>query len=57
MTSALEAFHYGRTKKNPFRQLITTTFVIGVVAPVLTAVTLSQKLSSLSTDTTKFQLW
>ena len=57
MTSALEGFHYGRTQKNPIKQLITTTFVIGVVAPVLIAVTLSQKLSSSPTDTTKFQLW
>ena len=57
MTSALGGFHYGRTQKNPVNQLITTTFVIGVVAPVLIAITLSQKLSSSPTDTTKFQLW
>ena len=57
MTCALKAFHYGNSKNNPLRQLITKTVVIGVIAPVLAAVTLSQKLSSSATDTTKFQLW
>ena len=57
MTSALKGFHYGRSKNNPLRQFITNAVVIGVVAPVLAAVALSQKLSSSPTDTTQFQLW
>ena len=43
--------------RDELQQLITKTIVIGVVAPVLAAVALSQKLSASSTDTTKFQLW
>jgi hypothetical protein len=59
MTSAIKGFHYGQSKHNELQQLITKTIVIGVgvVAPVLAAVALSQKLSASSTDTTKFQLW
>ena len=57
MTSALKGFHYGHSKNNPLRQLITNAVVIGAVAPVLAAVALSQKLSSSPTDATKFQLW
>ena len=57
MTNALKGFHYGRSKNNPLRQLITNAVVIGAVAPVLAAVALSQELSSSPTGTTKFQLW
>ena len=57
MTSAIKGFHYGQSKHNKLQQLITKTIVIGVVAPVLAAVALSQKLSASPTDTTKFQLW
>lgn len=57
MTCAIKGFHYGQSKHNALQQLITKTIVIGVVAPVLAAVALSQKLSASSTDTTKFQLW
>ncbi len=57
MTSALQGFDYGHSKKNPLRQLMAKSVVIGVVAPLLAAVALSQKLSSSPTDPTKFQLW
>ena len=57
MTSAIKGFHYGQSKHNELQQLITRTIIIDVVAPVLAAVALSQKLSTFSTDTTKFQLW
>ena len=57
MTSALKGFHYGHSQNNPLRQLITQTVVIGVVVPILAAVTLSQKLSPSTPDTTKFRLW
>jgi hypothetical protein len=57
MTSAIKGFHYGQSKNNKLQQLVTKTIVIGVVTPVLAAVSLSQKLSSSPTDTTKFKLW
>ena len=57
MTSAIKDFHFDQSKHNELQQLITKTTVIGVVASVLAAVALSQKLSASSTDTTKFQLW
>ena len=57
MTSALKGFHYGHSKNNPLRQLITKTVVIGVVVPILAAVTLSQKLSPSTPNTTQFSLW
>lgn len=57
MTSAINGFHHEQSKHNELQQLVTKTIVIGVVAPVLAAVVLSQKLSESSTDTTKFQLW
>ena len=54
MTTAIKGFHYGQSKNNELQQLLTKTLVIGVVAPVLAAVALSQKLSASSTATTKF---
>ena len=57
MTSAIKGFHYSQSKNNEPQQLVTNTSFIAVVAPVLAAVVLSQKLSESSTDTTKFQLW
>jgi hypothetical protein len=57
MTSAIKGFHYGQSKNNKLQQLLTKTIAIGVVTPVLAAVSLSQKLSSSPTDTTKFKLW
>ncbi|QNI89081.1 hypothetical protein SynROS8604_02452 [Synechococcus sp. ROS8604] len=57
MKSALKGFHYGHTEHNQLRQLIASTIVIGVIAPVLTAVSLSQKLSPSPTETKNFQLW
>ena len=55
MASALKAFHYGHSKNNPLRQLITNTVINGVVAPILAAVALSQKLSSSPENTTKLK--
>ena len=55
MASALKAFHYGHSKNNPLRKLITYTVVIGVFALVLAAVALSQKLASSPGNTTKFK--
>ena len=57
MTSTLQGFDHGHSKKNPLRQLMAKSVAIGVVAPLLAAVALSQKLSSSPTDPTKFQLW
>ena len=57
MTSAIKGFHYSQSKNNEPQQLVTNTIVITVVAPVLAAVVLSQKLSASSTEPTKFQLW
>ena len=55
MTSTIKGFHYGQFKNNKLQQLLTKTIAIGVVVPVLAAVTLSQKLSPTPSDTTKFQ--
>ena len=57
MTSAIKGFHYSQSKNNEPQQLVTNTIFIAVVAPMLAAIVLSQKLSASSTDTTKFQLW
>ncbi len=57
MTTALNGLHHDHIQSNPLLQFTNNTVVIGVVASILAAVALSEKLSSSPTDTTKFQLW
>ena len=57
MISAIQGFEYGSSTNNSLQQLMTKTIVIGVVTPVLAAVSLSQKLSPSTSDTTNLKLW